>query len=89
MAAYQPWLTIYAIAILGPIDPLTKKPQKFLPKYNLDDDISPEHHIKKFMDALKLMNVEHEDVVSRLFLHTLQGKATKWFFNLAPGSITS
>ena len=30
-----------------------------------------------------------EDVVCRLFPHTLQGKATKWFFNLAPGSITS
>ena len=41
------------------------------------------------MDALKLMNVEHEDVVCRLFPHTLQGKATKWFFNLTPGSITS
>jgi hypothetical protein len=68
---------------------LPKKPQKFLPKYDPDDDISPEHHIKQFMDALKLMNVEHEDVVYRLFPHTLQGKATKWFFNLAPGSITS
>ena len=41
------------------------------------------------MDVLKLMNVEHEDVVCRLFPHTLQGKATKWFFKLAPGSITS
>ena len=41
------------------------------------------------MDALKLMNVEHEDVVCRLFPHTLQGKATKWFFNLTLGSITS
>ena len=35
------------------------------------------------------MNVEHEDVVCRLFPHTLQGKATIWFFNLALGSITS
>ena len=41
------------------------------------------------MDALKLMNVEDEDVACRLFPHILQGKATKWFFNLAPGSITS
>ena len=41
------------------------------------------------MDALNLMNVEHEDVVYKLFPHTLQGKATKWFFNLAPRSITS
>ena len=89
MAAYQPWLTIDSISIPGPTHPLPKKPQKFLPKYDPDDDISPEHHIKQFMDALKLMNVEHEDVVCRLFPHTLQGKATKWFFNLAPGSITS
>ena len=41
------------------------------------------------MDDLNLMNVEHEDVVWRFFPHTLQGKATKWFFNLALGSITS
>ena len=24
-----------------------------------------------------------------MFPHTLQGKATKWFFNLAPGFVTS
>ena len=41
------------------------------------------------MNALNLMNVEHEDVVCKLFPHTLEGKATKWFFNLAPGYITS
>ena len=89
MVSYQPWLTIDAIAIPSPTHPFPKKPQKFLPKYDPDDDISPEHHIKQFMDALKLMNVEHEDVVCRLFPHALQGKATKWFFNLALGSITS
>ena len=41
------------------------------------------------MNALNLMNLEHDDVVNILFPHTLQGKATKWFFNLALGSITS
>jgi hypothetical protein len=40
------------------------------------------------MDALNLMNVKHEDVFCRLFPHTLQGKTTKWFFNLSPRSIT-
>ena len=89
MATYKPCLTIDVIVIPGPTHPLPKKPQKFLPKYDPDDDVLPEHHIKQFMDALKLMNAEHEDVVCRLFPHTLQGKATKWFFNLAPGSITS
>jgi hypothetical protein len=89
MAGYNPWLTIDAIAIPGPTHTLPKKPQKFLPKYDPDDDVSPEQHIKQFMDSLNLMNVEHEDVVCKLFPHTLQGKTTKWFFNLAPGSITS
>jgi hypothetical protein len=89
MAAYKPWLTIDSIALPSPTHPLSKKPQNFIPKYDLDDNISREQHIKQFMDALKLMNVEHEDVVCRLFPHTLQGKATKWFFNLAPRSVTS
>jgi hypothetical protein len=89
MEGYKPWLTIDAIPIPDPTHPLPKKAQKFLPKYDHDDDVSSKHHIKQFMDALNLMNVEHEDVICRLFPHTLQGKATKWFFNLAPGSITS
>ena len=41
------------------------------------------------MTALDLMNAEHEDLVCILFPYTLKGKATKWFFNLAPRSITS
>ena len=64
-------------------------PQKVFSKYDPNDDVLQEYNIKQFMNALRLTNVEHEDVVCRLFPHTLQGKATKWFFNLAPGSITS
>jgi hypothetical protein len=89
MEAYQPWLTIDDISIPGTSNPLPKHPKKFLPKYDLDDGVLPEYHIKQFMISLNLMNVEHEDVVSRLFLHTLKGKASKWFFNLAPRSVTS
>ena len=48
-----------------------------------------EDHIKKFMFALNLMNVQHEDVVCRLLCFTFEGKASSWFFNLAPRSITS
>ena len=89
MARYKPWLTIDAIDIPSPTHPFPKNPQKFLLKYDLDDDVLPEYHIKQFMDAFKLMNVGNEDVVCILFPHTFQGKATKWFFDLAPGSITS
>ena len=88
MAAYKPWLTVDSIDIPCPTHPFPKNPQKFFPKYDPDDDVLPEYHVKQFMDALNLMNMEDEDVVCILFQHVLQGKATKWVFNLAPGSIT-
>ena len=71
MAAYKPWLTIDDISIPGPTHQFPKNPQKFLTKYDHDEDVLPEYHIKQFMDALNLMNVEHEDVICRLFPHTL------------------
>ena len=83
-----PWITIDVICIFGTTHPFPKHPEKFFPKYDPDDGVLPEYRIKKFMNALNLMNVEHEDVVYRLLPHTLEGKDTKWYLNLAPRSIT-
>ena len=82
MEAYQPWLTIDVISIPGPTHPLSKKPQKFLPKYDPDEDISPEHHIKQFMDALKLMNGNMRMLFVDCFHTHFKGK-------LQNGSLTS
>ena len=89
MATNQPWVTINALAIPGPQNPLPKHPEKLLPMFDTDKDILPKDHINKFMLSLKLMNVQHENVVCRLFCFTLQGKASSWFFSLPSGSITS
>ena len=89
MAINQPWLTIDVISIPGTLHPLPKHPERLLPKYDPDDGVLPEYHVKQFMIALNLMNVEYEDVVCRLFPYTFKGKASTWFFNLAPRSITS
>jgi hypothetical protein len=35
------------------------------------------------------MNVQHEDIVSRLFPYTFENSASTWYFNLPVGSITS
>jgi hypothetical protein len=35
------------------------------------------------------MNVQHEDVVCRLFPYTFNNSASTWYFNLPVGSITS
>ena len=69
--------------------PLPKHPEKLLPRFDLDNDVSPEVHIKQFMISLRLMDVEHEYVVCRLFMYIFVGKASIWFFILVMRSITS
>ena len=83
------WLTINPLAIARPQNDLPKNPDKLLPKFDPDDDILPKTHLDKFMLAMNIMNVQHEDVACRLFCLTLQGNASSWFFNLPSGSITS
>ena len=73
----------------GAQHPLPKHPEKILPKFDLENDVLPEDDIKHFILSLRLMNVDHEDVVCRLFPYTLVGKASMWFFSLATRSITS
>ena len=63
------------MAILGPQHPLPKHPEKWLPKFNPDSKQVVEDHIKKFMLAIRLRNVEHKDVVCRLFPYTFEGNA--------------
>lgn len=44
-------------------DDLPKHPEKLLPKYDPDKKEPPEDPIKKFMLTIRLMAVQHEDVV--------------------------
>ena len=89
MAANKPWLAVDVIAVLGAQHPLPKHPKKLLPKFDPDNDITPEDHIKQFILSLILLDVQHEDVVYRLFPYTFVGQAPTWFISLAPGSIAS
>ena len=41
------------------------------------------------MFSLRLMDVQHEYVVCRLFPYTFVGQASTWFFSLAVGAIAS
>ena len=70
MASNQPWLVVDAIAIPHAQHPLPKHPDKHLPKFNPDNDVLPKDHIKRFMFSLRLVNVEREYVVCRLFPYT-------------------
>ena len=87
--ANRSWLTMNAIVVPGAQHPLPKHLEKLLPKFDPENDVSPEDHIKQFMLSLRLMDVQHEDVVYKLFPYTFVRKASTWFFSLTAGSIAS
>ncbi|CAF4254873.1 unnamed protein product [Adineta steineri] len=89
MAANRPWLATYVIAVPEAQHPLPKNPENFLPKFDPDNDVTPEYHTKKIMLSLTLLDVQHEDVVCKLFPYSFVGQASTWFFSLVPGSIAS
>lgn len=89
MAANRPWLAMDVIVVHGAQHPLPKHPKKLLPKFDLDNDITPEGHIKQLMLSLRLLDVQHEDVVCRLFPYTFVGQASTLFFSLAAGFVAS
>jgi hypothetical protein len=85
----RPWLDQDAVAVPGAQHPLPKHPEKWLPKFDPDSKQIAEDHIKKFMLVVRLRNVEHEDVVCRLFPYTFEGNASTWYFAQQPHTILS
>jgi hypothetical protein len=53
----QPWLARDNLAIPGRVHDLPQHPNKLLPKFDPETLGLPEDHIKKFILAIKLMNV--------------------------------
>jgi hypothetical protein len=85
----QPWLTRDALAIPRRVHHLPRHPEKLLPKFDPKTLGFSEDHIKKFILAIRLMNVQHEDVVCRIFPYTFENSSSTWYFNFPVGSITS
>ena len=85
----RPWLDGDVVSVLGDQHRLPKNPEKCLLRYNPDEKIPVEDHIKTFMQAIRLRNVIHEDVVSSLFPYTFEAKDSTWYFSLESNSIPS
>jgi hypothetical protein len=85
----QPWLARDVMKILGWVHNLPRHPEKLTPKFDPETSGLPEDHIKKFILAIILMKVQHEDVVCIIFPYTFDNLASTWYFNLPVGSITS
>jgi hypothetical protein len=85
----RPWLDQDVVVVPGAQHPLPKHLEKWLPKFDPDSKQIAEDHIKKFMLAIRLRNIEHEDVVCRLFPYTFEGNASTWYFSQQPHTIVS
>ena len=62
---------------------------KILPRFNAENEIDAQKHLEVFYAFAKNFNVEHLDVVLRLFVQSLDGEARKWFKTLVGRSITT
>jgi hypothetical protein len=68
---------------------ITLRETKLLPKYDPETSGLPEDHIKKFILAIRLMNLKHEDVVYILFPYMFENSSSTWYFNFPVGFITN
>lgn len=80
------WMAQDTLTIPRDAHPLPRHPEKILPKFEPEKKELVEDHIHKFMLALGLKNVDHENIF-RIFPFTFEGKATTWYFSLNHGSI--
>ena len=58
-------------------------------KFARNNVITSEQHLRDFFDLLNDYEVEHEDVVMKLFVHSLTKDARDWFRRLPDDNITS
>jgi len=69
---------------------MPKNPDKFCSKFRVHDpDRTADEHIKIFEANMFMLQVQHEDVICRLFPYSLQDEAYYWFANLPAASINS
>ena len=62
--------------------------EKMLPKFDPNEKVVVDYHLQSFFLVIEGLRAgEHEDVVCRLFLHTLKGAAASWYFGFPANSI--
>jgi hypothetical protein len=79
----------YAPLVLSqPMNALpTRDYLKYMPKFNVEEEITIEEHLVSFNSYADNLNIKSEDVWMRVFVQRLDGEARKWFRGLTPRSI--
>jgi hypothetical protein len=61
----------------------------FLPIFRENKEENPAKHLLKFHECMDLLDLQHEDVRMKMFMHSLYGDARQWYLSLPPSSISS
>lgn len=90
MVAQGPWGNSFGpLNLTPPLHALHDGSQKKFPKFYGDGTQNRDEHLFSFYIACGFLGAEHEDVLVRLFIETLQGVVVDWFYHLAPRTITN
>ena len=82
------WKARSPLNLAPPSHDLPQAFEKMLPKFDPSENILVDDHFQIFYFAIERLRAgEHEDVVYRLFPHTLKGATTSCYFALPTNSI--
>jgi hypothetical protein len=81
-ARYAPLVLPQVMYVFPPNDYM-----RYLSRFNGDGLVTAEEHLSSFYSFANSFNVEHVDVWMRLFVHSLNGEARKWFSSFPANSI--
>ena len=82
------WRARSPLNLTPPLHDLPQAFEKLLPKFDPNEKILVDDHLQSLYLAIEgLRDGEHEDVVCRLFSHTLKGAGASWYFGLLANSI--
>ena len=71
------------LALPRPLNDMPRDYLERLPRFTGEDCNSAQRHIENLCAFAENVNLEHLDVVLRLFVQSLEGEARKWFKSLA------
>jgi hypothetical protein len=70
----------------GEVHPLPNISMDKFPMFFRNTSEDAEKHLVKFDNVCDIYNVVEDDVACRLFILTLKGNASEWFYSLLPGN---
>jgi len=78
---------LHGVQLIGLMHEFPKCLEMIFPRFNPDKSFSLKDHRKNFYLVVNLMNIEHKEIVCRLFPYTFENEEFTWYYNLPAVSI--